>query len=371
MVLQLLLPREGGGSLRRFLGIRRALFQDRWNDPRPLRGPATLFDFRREDDAADVRAATASGGARRRGSPFGFGGWRASDDGVIGGYSTSDVAFHEGSDLTPEEGGGESPAPASSSSCSPPFLRWSGTLSTKVNRTSHLARNVTRSGFAAILSAEYPLGASLENKYQALEICCRTDGRTYAVNLHVESYFPDDIYQGFIGGGGEDDEGKNERDSIDSDARLEESIISEFPEQEQPLQRSLDVREYTRDLQRLARESDPDVHPYHGHPPLGFRRFIMPFRDFALTSGGRLRQQQRILDDVTVQSIGFTLMDGIDGDFTFDLVSLRAVNVLEGEVVGRLEDDERMDEGLRARLRPKKKTEDEDEDKEKVGATAR
>lgn len=97
----------------------------------------------------------------------------------------------------------------------------------------------------------------------------------------------------------------------------------------------------------------------------------MPFRDFALTSGGRLRQQQRILDDVTVQSIGFTLMDGIDGDFTFDLVSLRAVNVLEGEVVGRLEDDERMDEGLRARLRPKKKTEDEDKDKEKVGATAR
>jgi hypothetical protein len=55
--------------------------------------------------------------------------------------------------------------------------------------------------------------------------------------------------------------------------------------------------------------------------------------------------EQRYLDGaVTLESIGFTLMDGQDGDFTFDLVSVRAVNVLEGEVVGTLEDERREEE---------------------------
>ena len=55
-------------------------------------------------------------------------------------------------------------------------------------------------------------------------------------------------------------------------------------------------------------------------------------------------------------------MDGKDGDFNFDLVSLRAVNVMNGEVVGTLE-DERREEEFRDGLRPKlKKKKDEDEE---------
>jgi hypothetical protein len=64
-----------------------------------------------------------------------------------------------------------------------------------------------------------------------------------------------------------------------------------------------------------------------------------------------MRHSQRILDGaVNIESIGFTLMDGKDGDFVFDLVSLRAVNVLEGEVVGSLQDEAREEE-FRDRLR--------------------
>ena len=54
MVRQLFLPREGGGSLRRFLAVRQHLFRDKWHDDRPIRGPITLFDFRRPDDVANL-----------------------------------------------------------------------------------------------------------------------------------------------------------------------------------------------------------------------------------------------------------------------------------------------------------------------------
>lgn len=77
-------------------------------------------------------------------------------------------------------------------------------------------------------------------------------------------------------------------------------------------------------------------------------RFILPFKDFMLTSRGRMRTQQRALDNVFLESIGFTLMDGKDGDFCFDLISIRAVNVLEGDIVGSLEDEEREDALLRS-----------------------
>ena len=49
MVRQLLFPKEGGGFLRRFIGIRLRLYKDAWSDDRPLRGPMSLFDFRQRD----------------------------------------------------------------------------------------------------------------------------------------------------------------------------------------------------------------------------------------------------------------------------------------------------------------------------------
>ena len=343
MVRQLLLPKEGGGSLRRFLGIRQRLLADQWNDSRPLRGPISLFDFRRKDDAADLREAI---NPSMRGL---FGGWRLSDDGVIGGYSSSRMKFHEGSNNNMELSSDDN-----WSSSSPPFLRWSGTLSTEINKQSRLARNITRSGFAAILSPEYPFSAPLDNHYRALEICCRTDGRTYAVNLHVETYFPEDVYQGFIVGGDQqqemndnssEDEGKNSPFS-EYDKKSRDDNDGWGWEEQQTLEpeQSLDVRQHLQNRKRIVMRKDPNNHPYHGHPPLGFQRLILPFRDFVLTSRGRQRQTQRDLDgSVNIESIGFTLMDGKNGDFCFDLVSLRAVNMIDGEVVGTLEDEARED----------------------------
>ena len=312
-----------------------------------------------------------------------------SDDGVIGGYSSSRMQFLEHNSNDDNSDATLSPTSSSSlSSSSPPFLRWSGTIDTRINPHSQLSRGITRSGFAAILSPEYPFGAPLSNQYKALEICCRIDaGRTYAVNLHVETYFPEDMYQGFIVGtpspqspsdsneenGGDDmhngiaqqqlfhhQQHLPQRDNAEFDATnndATETIIANTAantsgEQSTPTS-SLDVREHLRNRRNLIRKTylSSDDHPYYGHPPLGFQRYILPFKNFVLTSRGRMRHSQRILDGaVNIESIGFTLMDGKDGDFVFDLVSLRAVNVLEGEVVGSLQDEAREEE-LRDRLR--------------------
>ena len=393
MVLrQLLLPKEGGGSLRRFLALRKRLFLDQWNDSRPLRGPVPLLDIRRPDDSADLRESL---NPTSRSWPFK--GWRGSDDSVIGGFSTSKMEYVEGS------GDGDGDA-ASLSSSSPPFLRWSGTLSTQINAQSSKSHSVTRSGFAAILSPEFPGSVPLGSKYKALEICCRPDDRTYAVNLHVETYFPEDVYQGFIvgGGGGSGDGGSsnsstgggnyfngdsrrqydyNDPRSLSYDMNDPHSINDAFAalgkDDVRGQDPTLDVRQYLKQRRELIRQTpmiSSDDHPYHGHPPRGFQRYILPFRDFVLTSRGRMRQAQRGLDGaVCIESIGFTLMDGKDGDFTFDLVSLRAVNVMNGEVVGTL-DDERMEEEFQDGLRPKlkiKKDEDEEQlsEEESMGSS--
>jgi len=338
MVRQLFLPAEGGGSLRRFLAIRQHLFRDKWQDDRPYRGPITLFDFRRPNDVADLRESLLP--AKRRWGGI-FSGWRVSDDSVIGGFSSSLMEFNEGQ----EPKGGNN----NSNTIAPPFLRWSGKLNTEINRHSQLARNITRSGFAAIFTPEFPLGAPLGNKYKALEICCRTDGRTYAVNLKVESYFPEDMYQGFISGTGKntiitDKAAENILTDADDNAKTHENTKTSVDEaaEEQPI---LDVREHLKTRQQIISSKDPNNHPYHGHPPAGFQRLILPFKDFALTSRGRMRYTQRDLDgSVNIESIGFTLMDANDGDFCFDLVSLRAVNIMGGEVVGTKEDDAREEE---------------------------
>jgi hypothetical protein len=362
-----------------------------------------LFDLRHPDDAADLRSAV------RGGRSWPFRGWRGSDDGVIGGYSTSRMEFADG------DGDGDGDASSSSSSppAAAPFLRWSGTLDTRINAQSGLARNVTRSGFAAILSPDHPFAVPLRADYRALEVCCRTDGRTYAVNLHVETYFPEDVYQGFIvggstagGGGG----GGNAADGNDGDCVVrrrmdgadhptdgggggggipprtspggadggdaaasdvavdggERTAAGPSPGSSPP-----DVRRHLEErrgiIDRSAISSDDD--PYAGHPPLGFQRYVLPFRDFALTSRGRLRHHQRGLDGaVSIEAVGFTLMDGVDGDFRFDLVSLRAVNVLGGEVVGSVEDERREEEFQDKLIRSSKpsstKKEGEEEERE-------
>uniref|UniRef100_A0A6U3TW28 NADH:ubiquinone oxidoreductase intermediate-associated protein 30 domain-containing protein n=1 Tax=Ditylum brightwellii TaxID=49249 RepID=A0A6U3TW28_9STRA len=289
MIFRKIFPTEGGGALRRWIKIREDLLKKTFDTDHMLKGPIPLFDFARQDDAADAMAA--SYGSLK-------GGWRLSDDEVIGGFSrgkmtllrnsndymrhmrgepledTTDVASKE----EKKEGEGNNDDVAFI-----PFVRWEGTIDTTIGENS----NVARSGFCAIRSPIFSGGAPLKNKYNALEITCRTDGRAYAFNLNVETYFPDDLYRGYI---------------------------------ESPATH--------KDASTICPQTGGD-----------FETLVLPFTDFVLTAAGREREVQRILDgNIVIEHLGLTLADGIDGDFQFDLARIRAINFYDGQILG--EDDE-------------------------------
>ena len=128
-------------------------------------------------------------------------------------------------------------------------------------------------------------GVDLGGRYNGLEFTCRSDGRPYSVNLKCESFVENDMFQCFI------------------------SI-------------------------------PPTVHDstdnHDGPGP--FDQVVLLFHHFSVTSGGRMRTTQRVLDDrIRIQSVGFTLMDGLDGKFQFDLASIRAVNYDATGVIGELD----------------------------------
>lgn len=278
---------KDGGSLRLYMKFREEMFKKNFEPLAHKSSPVTLYDLSRQDDAFD--AAMAEKGPKD--------GWRISDDGVIGGYSKGKLDMirtsadykrwvagealqdvfrdfekenqqggREGSPEIGDEDKGDSQIPFV------PFIRWTGKIDTTIGLTS----DAHRSGFAAIRTTEYPYGgANLQGLYNALEIVCRTDGRVYTVNLKVSSFFPGDMYQGYI------------------------NVPATHP-------------------------GSSKICPDTG---FGFERLVLPFNKFALTAFGRLRDIQRELDnDVEIIHIGFTLMDGQDGDFQFDLARIRAVN---------------------------------------------
>jgi hypothetical protein len=277
-----------GGSLRMYMKFREEMFKKNFEPLARQSSPVALYDLSRHDDAID--AAMAETGPKD--------GWRVSDDGVIGGYSRGRVAMirtsadykrwmagdalqdvfktldgHE--ETNNEETGEEEREDDKENKAKPhftPFLRWTGKIDTTVGLTS----DAQRSGFCAIRTAEYPYGgANLQGLYNALEIVCRSDGRTYTVNLKVSSFFPGDVYQGYI-----------------------------------------NVQPTHTDKSKICTETGG-----------GFERLVLPFNRFVLTAFGRMRDIQRELDnDVEVEHVGITLMDGRDGDFQFDLARIRAVN---------------------------------------------
>jgi hypothetical protein len=281
MVLRWILPREGGGHVRRYLRFRKAILNRIVNNddkfPAP---PVSIFDFVHPDDAVDA----AKVHAKDRDA------WRLSDDRVIGGYSESNATFIaskndflknlDREDVTsngrsPSRSGAEGMNDGGEGSSFVPFLRWRGNLDTTVG----LRSTAQRSGFAAIRSPQFPLdGANLQGLFNALEVVCRSDGRVYTVNLKVSTSIPHDLYQGHIQSYGAtlDDQG------------------------------------------------------YLAGP---FESFVLPFGDFHLTSMGRHREVFRELDDkVCIESVGIALMDGKNGGFQFDLARIRAVNLYEGKV---------------------------------------
>jgi len=301
MAFRRLFPQGGGGPLRRWYQVRKEIIERHYlyrdtgetlKDDSMLKGPITLFDFGRKNDAIDANLAD-HGPAK--------GGWRLSDDGVIGGYSCGNLKLIQSNtinnSLKPENNIHVNDEDSSHDSnisfrntnnnsekvesntdnkiMTMPFIKWKGNIDTRIGSKSR----ARRSGFCAIRSPEFPFGgAPIGHRYNALEIMCRSDGRVYTVNLNVASYFPDDLYQGLI--------------TID---KTEEEFVT----------------------------------------------LVLPFRDFILTSGGLIREQQRALDGyIQLESIGLTLMDGDDGEFEFDVSRVRAINYIDGKVLG--EDDENI-----------------------------
>lgn len=287
--------------MRRYLKFQQTMSKKRWFEvDRERNGPISLFDFSDKDDAID--AALIDEGSKK-------GGWRISDDSTIGGYSKGKFQLIRNSDDYQQIMKGEEPTSLleliekgeldkddykkvqvaavedeneqgeSSVSKFVPFGRWSGTIDTRIDENS----DVQRSGFCAIRSPEFPFGgADLGGRYNGLEIMCRSDGRPYSLNLKVDTFIPDDVFQTFIN----------------------------IPPTIEP-----------------STELCPDTGGK-------FDRVVLLFQHFIVTSGGRMRATQRDLDNrVRIESIGFTLMDGVDGEFQFDLARIRAVNFDERGVI--------------------------------------
>lgn len=268
----------------------------------PPMKPLTIIDFQRPDDAADARAVSI--GSKQQG-------WRISDDEVIGGFSRASLTLWNAAPSASSSSSSSSQLSSSSSSSTSSssssfamkddsnlaFVRWTGHIDTRIGPKSR----AKRSGFCAIRCPEFPLGGiPVGDKYNALEIKCRTDGRAYTLNLKVQSYFPDDLYQ---------------------------SLITVQPDQ--VLQEYMRLREH-----------------YENDCKQEFISVVLPFRDFILTSYGRMKAQQRHLDGgIQIEHLGFTLMDGKDGPFTFDLARIRLVNysAVEGKIMNDDDTDSQLD----------------------------
>ena len=326
---------EKGNQMKRWTRFHLTMSKKRWFElDREKNGPITLFDFSTMEDAVDAALGVEdiigeennikNVNSRERNI------WRTTDDSLIGGYSKARTQMVRTSNDYNRIMNGQEPIPislwdeedqsssSSSSSSSSnndsyenkdinddkhdttnnidendnddndkddfvPFVRWKGTLDTRVSKDSK-KNKVKRSGFCTILSPEFPMGGvDLGGRYNGLEIMCRSDGRPYSFNLKVESFIHDDLFQCFIN----------------------------IP-------------------------ATTTTTTTKGEGGGKFDKVVLLFQHFIVTAGGRLRARQRYLDNsIKIQSIGMTLMDGTDGDFEFDLSRIRAVNYDETGVIGK------------------------------------
>jgi len=319
--------------LRRWMKFQGDLTRKRWLEPdRDPNGPITLFDFSNPMDAMD--AVLVDETAKK-------GGWRISDDSVIGGASKANLQLiatledyrkyfrleqnkhlgvsedgHKGLQYDLKELEEILLAAQSRKNSQPqtqqqqqkdeedasdnddsddnrkdhvsaevdeftPFVRWHGHIDTTVPENS----KVNRSGFCAIRSPDFAFrGVDLDGRYNGLEVTCRSDGRHYALRLQVETMIPGDIFQCSL--------------SIPPTIQPDENF-------------------------------DESLHPGR------FDSSVFLFRHFFVTAGGKMRARQRELDTtIRIQNVGLTLMDGMSGDFQFDLVRIRAVNFNETGIHG-------------------------------------
>lgn len=299
-------PKRGGGYLRRYINVKQQLIS-KWlgANKHPKPGPLTLIDFQDNDDAADAIQKSGSND-----------GWRTSNDSdTIGGYSKASIRFIANTDEYRRILDGEKLLPNDKfervikedksihkfirrsgeiieddedddNGDFVPFMRWWGTLDTRVGEASQ----AMRSGYCALVSPQVPFdGHDLGNWFNHLEVTVRADGRPYSINMKISTYFPDDLYKYVMRPKG-----------IHHEASSNAETGGEFT------------------------------------------RLFIPFTSFVLTANGRVRETQRKLDGgIRIESLGFTLMDEQDGDFCLDLARVRVVNYdrHSNQVYGEDDDD--------------------------------
>ncbi len=371
MIWKKVFPAQGGGAVRRWIRIRKEMFETGINqalqnnnhnnlkinesstesssnayayadssasESQPAMNnlpmkPLSVFDFRRIDDAADARAVDF--GSKLQG-------WRISDDEVLGGYSRAtftligtdhdpnrnrnrnfnpiDDEYGDGTHEEMEEREGGASFAQTHSQTTTPFIRWEGNIDTRLPPNSR----AKRSGFCAIRCPEFPFGGiPVGNKYNALEIQCRSDGRSYTLNLKVQSFFPDDLYQSTI--------------TVDQQEVEDLKALKRLR-----LQGNQDQDQDQDQVDNNNREGGN-----HEDALDGFISVVLPFQDFILTSHGRPKATQRTLDGgVQLQHLGLTLMDGKDGPFQFDLAKIRLVNYSfqRGMIVNDYDEDDDLDQ---------------------------
>mmetsp|Transcript_5080 Transcript_5080/g.5871 ORF Transcript_5080/g.5871 Transcript_5080/m.5871 type:complete len:243 (+) Transcript_5080:212-940(+) len=134
---------------------------------------------------------------------------------------------------------------------------FSGTLSTVNTRA-----DVARTGFAAA-RAHLPWYVQDVSDFEGLSIRFKSDGRRYNINITPESFFSDDLYQGFL-----------------------------------------------------------LVGPEHKDK---WVTASLPFENLLLTGNGRIKEYQRALDHSELRSIGVSIADNEEGDFKLEIEWIRAV----------------------------------------------
>mmetsp|Transcript_12096 Transcript_12096/g.18298 ORF Transcript_12096/g.18298 Transcript_12096/m.18298 type:complete len:379 (+) Transcript_12096:29-1165(+) len=345
-----LFPTEGG-ALRRWIQMRKEMFEHALihqknqasiesmsqNALTSYMRPLVVFNFCRINDRADARSADI--GTNK-------GGWRISDDEVIGGFSRGtlelwkygsesgrglgvvggpvkveelkaeqekDDRTEENSEMSMVENQNDDNTTAiDDDDGEQHFIRWSGNIDTRIGPKSR----AKRSGFCAIRCPEFPFGGiPVGTKYNALEFNLRSDGRAYTLNLKTDSYFEDDLYQCMITVSPDDVREAQERlkqSQSRQEGRIESTTVSTDDDDE-------DVGKSLED---------------------GFVSIVLPFKDFMLTSHGRLKHIQRNLDSVQLQHLGLTLMDQKNGPFQIDISRIRLVNYRDGQIMNDAVDDD-------------------------------
>lgn len=133
--------------MRRWVRLNKQLFDKARDSEHILKGPVTIFDFSNPDDAADARKASM--GPTK-------GGWRISDDEVIGGFSRGNMTligsssefqrYLRGEVLSSEVNARElnenNDETESKDDNFTPFIRWNGTLDTTIGETSKVVRPI-------------------------------------------------------------------------------------------------------------------------------------------------------------------------------------------------------------------------------------